>query len=146
MMCMTFTTHSVPPWNNLVTSCSMVWDWRVLIEGSMLLCWSELLPLFVFHCFSLSSFCGSRLWGLGLRPDRALPLFSCLAMLIFFKITILNVWSMWRAWQSLNAQNGYLLNRFGHRVDQRVLRWCWHMNWMHEPHTAHRVCTIDWHT
>ena len=57
----------------LLTSFSMVWNWRVSRAGSMLLYWSKLLyPYYSLLLFSISLLSVYRLvlWGWGLQTDR----------------------------------------------------------------------------
>ena len=66
-----FVDLSVSLWNDLVTLCLMVWDWRVSRAESMLSCWHYLLFLFLSPTvLSFSSFHGLVVWGCCLRTDR----------------------------------------------------------------------------
>ena len=69
----------------LVTSCSMVWDWRVSRAGPMTFYWPSCSLTFCLLLFSLSliSFYGLVFWGWGLRTDRVLIALSqpCIANL-----------------------------------------------------------------
>ena len=67
----------------LVTACSMVWDWRFFGAGSILRCWPELPAPYCLPLFSLPSFYGLALWGLGHRTYKVHPLSPSLAMATF---------------------------------------------------------------
>ena len=73
----------------LVTSHSMVWDWRVSRAGSMSLYWPSCSLHFCLLLFFLSllSFYGLLLWGWGLRTDRVLIALSqpCIIMPFLIK-------------------------------------------------------------